>query len=70
MNQMGYSGADYVGRPVIGLIEAAPTNLIIHQAFDINMPIARGDAPVWPGHSSIPGLYPAADEKAKSDFPV
>jgi regulator of RNase E activity RraA len=28
---------------------AAPTNLTIHQALDINVPIACGDAPVWPG---------------------
>jgi regulator of RNase E activity RraA len=28
---------------------AAPTNLTVHQALDINMPIACGDAPVWPG---------------------
>ena len=28
---------------------AAPTNLTIHQAVDINVPIACGDAPVWPG---------------------
>ncbi|HTQ82600.1 MAG TPA: ribonuclease activity regulator RraA [Pseudolabrys sp.] len=27
---------------------AAPTNLTIHQALDINVPIACGDAPVWP----------------------
>ena len=28
---------------------AAPTNLTIHQALDINVPIGCGDAPVWPG---------------------
>jgi regulator of RNase E activity RraA len=28
---------------------AAPTNLTQHQALDINVPIACGDAPVWPG---------------------
>ena len=28
---------------------SAPTNLTIHQALDINMPIGCGDAPVWPG---------------------
>jgi regulator of RNase E activity RraA len=28
---------------------AAPTNLTVHQALDINVPIACGDAPVWPG---------------------
>src|SRR5580693_7325528 len=26
---------------------AAPTNLTVHQALDINVPIACGDAPVW-----------------------
>ena len=28
---------------------AAPTNLTLHQAIDINVPIGCGDAPVWPG---------------------
>ena len=28
---------------------AAPTNLTVHQALDINVPIACGDAPIWPG---------------------
>ncbi len=28
---------------------AAPTNLTLHQALDINLPIGCGDAPVWPG---------------------
>ena len=28
---------------------SAPTNLTLHQAVDINVPIACGDAPVWPG---------------------
>jgi len=28
---------------------SAPTNLTAHQALDINVPIACGDAPVWPG---------------------
>ncbi len=28
---------------------SAPTNLTIHQAVDINVPIGCGDAPVWPG---------------------
>ena len=88
---------------------SAPTNLTIHQALDIDVPIACGDAPVWPGDiivgdsegvavipahladeiadeavemtafedfvteevgkgRSILGLYPATDDKAKSDF--
>jgi regulator of RNase E activity RraA len=28
---------------------AAPTNLTVHQALDLNVPIACGDAPVFPG---------------------
>lgn len=28
---------------------SAPTNLTLHQAVDIGLPIACGDAPVWPG---------------------
>ena len=88
---------------------APPTNLTLHQAIDINVPIGCGDAPVWPGdvvvgdgegvvvipaHLAdevadeavemtafedfvteevmkgrwILGLYPATDEKTRSDF--
>lgn len=28
---------------------SAPTNLTVHQALDINVPVGCGDAPVWPG---------------------
>ena len=28
---------------------SAPTNLTVHQAIDIDVPIGCGDAPVWPG---------------------
>ncbi len=28
---------------------SAPTNLTLHQAIDINVPIGCGDTPVWPG---------------------
>ncbi len=28
---------------------SAPTNLTVHQAVDINVPIGCGDVPVWPG---------------------
>jgi len=35
--------ASYHNRP------SAPTNLTLHQAIDINVPIACGDAPVFPG---------------------
>jgi regulator of RNase E activity RraA len=87
----------------------APTNLTLHQAIDINVPIGCGDAPVFPGdvimgdaegvvvipahladeladectemtifedfviekvHEGRPviGLYPATDEKTRTDF--
>jgi regulator of RNase E activity RraA len=39
----GFAMPAYHHRP------AAPTNLTVHQALDINVPIACGDAPVWPG---------------------
>ena len=35
--------------PVYHQRAAAPTNLTIHQAIDINVPIGCGDAPVFPG---------------------
>lgn len=88
---------------------AAPTNLTLHQALDINVPIGCGDVPVWPGDvvvgdaegvvvipahladeiadeavdmtafedfvaeevmkgRSILGLYPATDERTRTDF--
>lgn len=88
---------------------SAPTNLTVHHAIDVNVPIACGDAPVFPGDvvvgdgeavvvipahladeiadeafemtafedfvgeevmkgRSIMGLYPATDEKTKTDF--
>ena len=88
---------------------AAPTNLTIHQAIDINVPIGCGDAPVFPGDvivgdgegvivlpahladeladeavemtafedfvtekvlegRPILGLYPATEEKTRTDF--
>jgi regulator of RNase E activity RraA len=28
---------------------SAPTNLTVHQALDVNVPVGCGDAPVWPG---------------------
>ena len=39
----GLDFAAYHSRP------AAPTNLTLSQAVDINVPIGCGDAPVWPG---------------------
>jgi regulator of RNase E activity RraA len=88
---------------------SAPTNLTLHQALDVNVPIGCGDAPVWPGDvivgdhdgvvvlpahladeladegvemtafedfvaeevmkgRSILGLYPATEEKTRTDF--
>ena len=88
---------------------SAPTNLTLHMAIDINVPIGCGDAPVFPGDvvigdgegvivvpaqiadevadeavemtafedfvqekvmegRSILGLYPATEEKTRSDF--
>jgi regulator of RNase E activity RraA len=95
--------------PVYHNRPAAPTNLTIHQALDINVPIGCGDVPVWPGDvvvgdregvvvipaniadevaaeavemtafedfvteevmkgRSILGLYPATEDRTKSDF--
>lgn len=39
----GYEFPAYHHRP------ASPTNLTVHQALDINVPIGCGDAPVFPG---------------------
>jgi regulator of RNase E activity RraA len=54
---------------------AAPTNLTVHQALDINVPIACGDAPVWPGDVIVGDaegvvVIPAhlADEIAEETF--
>jgi regulator of RNase E activity RraA len=93
----------YCNRP------APPTNLTLHQAIDVNVPISCGDAPVFPGDvivgdgegvvvlpahladeiaadavdqtayedfvteevlkgRSIVGLYPATEEKTRTDF--
>src|SRR5918999_1469575 len=38
-----------LGIPAYHNRPSAPTNLTIHQALDINVPIGRGDAPVFPG---------------------
>src|SRR4029077_8465026 len=34
---------------------ASPTNLTLHQAIDINVPIGCGDAPVFPGDIGVGG---------------
>ena len=38
-----------LGFPAYHQRPSAPTNLTVHQAIDINVPIGCGDAPVWPG---------------------
>ena len=38
-----------LGIPSFHARPSAPTNLTVHQALDINVPIGCGDAPVWPG---------------------
>src|SRR5215216_5867259 len=38
-----------MGIPAYHQRPSAPTNLTLHQAIDINVPIACGDAPVFPG---------------------
>jgi regulator of RNase E activity RraA len=108
----GFRDAPEIGRlgiPAYHNRPSAPTNLTLHQALDINVPIGCGDAPVWPGDivvgdaegvvvlpahladeiadeatemtafedfvaeevmkgRSILGLYPATEEKTRSDF--
>jgi regulator of RNase E activity RraA len=38
-----------LGMPSYHVRPSAPTNLTVHQAIDINVPIGCGDAPVFPG---------------------
>ena len=38
-----------LGFPAYHARPSAPTNLTLHQALDIDVPIGCGDAPVWPG---------------------
>jgi regulator of RNase E activity RraA len=38
-----------LGIPAYHNRPSAPTNITLHQALDINVPIGCGDAPVWPG---------------------
>jgi regulator of RNase E activity RraA len=38
-----------LGIPAYHNRPSAPTNLTVHQALDINVPVGCGDAPVWPG---------------------
>jgi regulator of RNase E activity RraA len=48
----GFRDAEEIARldmPVYHHRPAAPTNLTVHQALDINVPIGCGDAPVFPG---------------------
>lgn len=48
----GFRDAEGIGRldmPAYHRRPAAPTNLTLHEALDINVPISCGDAPVFPG---------------------
>ena len=48
----GFRDAHEIGKLAIAAYHhrpASPTNLTLHQAIDINVPIACGDAPVFPG---------------------
>lgn len=48
----GFRDADEIGKlamPAYHHRPSAPTNLTVHQALDINVPIGCGDAPVFPG---------------------
>ncbi|MEX2692874.1 ribonuclease activity regulator RraA [Rhizobium mongolense] len=48
----GFRDAEGIGRldmPAYHQRPSAPTNLTLHEALDINMPICCGDAPVFPG---------------------
>lgn len=95
--------------PAYGHRSAPPTNLTLHHAIDVNVPVGCGDAPVFPGDlvvgdpegvvvipahladeiaeeavdqtayedfvteevlksRPIPGLYPATEEKTRTDF--
>ncbi len=48
----GFRDSDEIGKlgfPAYHQRPSAPTNLTLHHAIDINVPIACGDAPVFPG---------------------
>lgn len=48
----GFRDADIIGAldiPAFHARPSAPTNLTLHEAIDINVPIGCGDAPVFPG---------------------
>ena len=42
-------GIGKLDRPAYFACSSAPTNLTLHEAIDINVPISCGDAPVFPG---------------------
>lgn len=42
-----------LGIPAYHQRPSAPTNLTLHQAIDVNVPIACGDAPVFPGDTIV-----------------
>jgi regulator of RNase E activity RraA len=62
-----------LGFPAFHHRPSAPTNLTLHQAIEINVPIGCGDAPVFPGDVILgdsDGVIPAhlADEIAEETF--
>src|SRR6202165_5843982 len=44
-----------LGFPAFHQRPSAPTNLTLHQAIEINVPIGCGDAPVFPGDGILRG---------------
>lgn len=52
----GFRDSDEIGKlgiPAYHSRPSAPTNLTLHQAIDINVPIGCGDAPVFPGDTIL-----------------
>ena len=52
----GFRDSDEIGKlgiPAYHTRPSAPTNLTLHQAIDINVPIGCGDAPVFPGDTIL-----------------
>jgi regulator of RNase E activity RraA len=55
----GFRDVDEIGKldmPSYQVRPSAPTNLTLHQAIDINVPIGCGDAPVFPGDICVGDL--------------
>ena len=52
MTDGGFRDAEGIGKldmPAYHQRPSAPTNLTLHEALDLNVPISCGDAPVFPG---------------------